>query len=442
MGTEYTALLSELERRLTDIDRDLSHLSADEQFLLLKSRAAECVKESLLRERLRNSKRTGTPLKVKYGIDPTAAEIHLGHVVSVVVARRLLQMGHRVILLLGDFTAFVGDPTGRVQTRPVLTEDQIRQNVASYTEQVSKFIDVGRVEVVYNFAFYKDMSILDLFRIYRLNRVSPLLQREDFRNRSEGLTIAEALYPTLMAIDSTKLEPDLELGGKDQLLNFQVCADFMESLGQPAESALTTELLQGVSGDGSKMSKSLGNYISLTATADEAYGKVLSMPDRLMEHYFKLLTDITDGEWASLAAAMQSQSLNPLLVKKLLARIIVTLLHSPAVAAEAERRFEDVFAKGRLPNDMPEVAIDDARAEAVKTWTDLLLHCGFAKSKTEAQRLTRSGGVRMILGDATVTVDDPGGDLPAEPSWVVNVGKRRFARVRRAGPVQSANNGA
>jgi len=429
--------LIDLELRLTDTRRDLSYLSAEEQFSLLKSRAVHCVKEPLLRERLYNSKRSGQPLRIKYGIDPTAADIHLGHVVSVIVARRLLQMGHHVILLLGDFTAFVGDPTGRVQTRPVLTEEQIRANAATYTSQIGKFIDLNRVEIAYNSPFYRDMAILDLLRLYRSNRLAPLLQREDFRQRAEGLTIAEALYPTLMAIDSIRLQPDIELGGNDQLLNFQTCAQFMESVGLPPESALTTELLQGTAGDGQKMSKSLGNYIALTAPAAEAYGKLLSIPDHLMEHYFKLLTDITDTEWLALREAMDDQTLNPILVKKLLARVVVTFLHSAEEARAEEQRFENVFSKGRLPEEMPEFTLSTNGT----TWGDLLLSCGFVKSKTEAQRLIHSGAIRYILNGESIAVVEPHALFPPDPCWVLNVGKRRFARIRNTSSLDSNKQG-
>lgn len=427
MAFDKTLTLIDLELRLTVTQRDLSHLSAEEQFCLLKSRAVHCVKEPELRERLHNSKKSGHPLRVKYGIDPTAADIHLGHVVSVIIARRLLQMGHHIILLIGDFTAFVGDPTGRVRTRPILTEEQIRANAASYTDQIGKFIDLSRVEIAYNSPHYTNMEILDLFRLYRSNRLAPLLQREDFRNRAEGLTIAEALYPTLMAIDSIRLQPDIELGGNDQLLNFQTCAQFMDSIGLPPESALTTELLQGTAGDGQKMSKSLNNYIALNAPADEAYGKLLSIPDYLIEHYFKLLTDITDADWFALREAMDEQSLNPKLVKQLLARVVVTFLHSAEQARVEEQRFEAIFSKGRPPDDIPEFNIGTTSAT---TWTDLLLFCGFVKSRNEAHRLIRSGAVRYLLSDETFKVIDPNGSFPPDPSWVLNVGKRRFARLR------------
>jgi tyrosyl-tRNA synthetase len=422
----YHEFLASLETRLISLHGDLTPLSAAEQLSLLKSRAAHIVKPDLLFERLQNSKANGQPLKVKYGVDPTGADLHLGHIVPVIVARRLLQMGHHVTILLGDFTAMVGDPTGRVKTRPSLTPEQISEHVSSYKDQIRKFIDIRKVDFVYNSSFYDEKTIASLFRLYGKVRLSPLLQRDDFRKRAEGLTVAEALYPTLMAIDSMHMLPDIELGGDDQLLNFNIANDFLSADGLPLQSALTTPLLLGTSGNGRKMSKSENNYISLREDPANAYGKVMSIPDSQLEHYFKLLTDIDNEELEELREGMEA-GINPIHVKKLLARIIVSLLHDEETAREEQGKFEHVFSQRGLPEEIPEFRVELEAREL--TPVNILTAVQFARSKSEARRLIQSGAVRWVVGDVTLKVTDPDQSLPNLETWIVNVGKRQFARI-------------
>ena len=430
MGNNFPETLTRLEAELTDTNRDLRDLTADQQFAILQTHAVHMVQPELLLDRLRKSKETGVPLQVKYGIDPTSTELHLGHVVPIILARLLQQMGHEIYLLFGTFTARVGDPTGRVSTRPVLTDADIARNVASYKDQVHGFIDLSKVTVVYNDAFYRDMSIAALFDLWSKHTVAGLLQREDFRNRIEGLTITEMLYPTLMAIDSVVMKPDLELGGNDQLLNFQVTVDFMRREGLTPESAITTNLLQGVVGDGAKMSKSRGNFISLRSTAADAFGKLMSMPDSLMQHFFDLLTDIRPEDWAMLEQGMTSGGIHPMEVKKLLARIVVTFLHSKDAAHQAQAEFEHVFSQRELPDDMP--TFDVSGHADVQSFLDLLLFTKFVPSKTQARTLVAQQAVRWRAGDAAefTVVDDPQASLP-QGQWVLKVGKRRFANIVR-----------
>ena len=265
--------LKSLEVNLTKLERDYRRLSPNSQYEMLEGRSRHVVKADLLKSRLAAAKKEGKPLRVKYGVDPTGTDLHLGHIAPLVVARRLLQMGHDIIVVLGDFTAMVGDPSGRVKTRPVLTSEEIKENVASYKEQIGHFIDLDKITFVYNSEFYTDKSIASLFQMYRRVRLGPLLQREDFRKRMDGLTIAEALYPTLMAIDSTYLTPDIELGGDDQLLNFNIANEFLRSEELPEQSALTTEILVGTSGNGRKMSKSEKQLHFVDGNADRSVRK-------------------------------------------------------------------------------------------------------------------------------------------------------------------------
>jgi len=424
---EAHSFIDRLEARLTGEEEDLSSLSGEEQFEMLSARAVHIVKEDLLKQRLIESRKSGKPLHVKFGVDPTGADLHLGHIVPLIVARRLLRMGHEVTIIIGDFTALVGDPSGRVKSRPVLTKQDIEHNIRSYKQQIGKFIPVDRVRFQYNSQFYDDLSMSELFRLYGGVRISPLMQREDFRKRMEGLTIAEALYPTLMAIDSVRLGSDIELGGDDQLLNFHITNDFLRAAGMEPQSALTTGLLLSTAGDGRKMSKSEGNYIAIRENPTDAYGKAASIPDSLMESYFKLLTDISDEEWSRLQSYMD-EGLNPFEVKKLLARIITTFLHDAGTARREQQKFERLFAKKKLPDDMEE--FDLSGHEEIKTPVDLMRAVGFAASNGEARRLVKGGAVRFFIDGETIKVTDPLGSLPDASEYVLNSGKRKFIRVR------------
>jgi len=421
--------LQTLENRLIALDKDYKSLSPIAQYTVLEGRCRHVIKSDLLKSRLATSKQEGKPLRVKYGVDPTSTELHLGHIAPLIVARRLLRMGHEIIVVLGDFTAMVGDPSGRVKTRPVLTPDQIKSNVSSYKEQIGRFIDIDKITFVYNSTFYVNTSVTSLLQMYRKVRVGPLLQRDDFRKRMDGLTIAEALYPTLMAIDSVNLKPDIELGGDDQLLNLNIANEFLVAEGYPEQSALTTDLLMGTSGNGVKMSKSENNYISLTETPADAFGKVMSIPDELMEQYFKLLTDISDEEWDFLSTRMV-EGLNPSHVKKLLARITVSFLYDEQTAASEQMKFEKVFSEKLIPNEIEEFCL--ASDGNITTQVDLLTATNLAASRSEARRLVQSGAVRMIRGDKLIRLDDASAPLPNWDSWILNVGKRRYRRIVRA----------
>lgn len=419
--------LIELETKLTKREKDLSRLTADEQFALIGSRSREMVDPERLREQLRTSKKRNEPLRVKYGIDPTAKEAHLGHIVPIIVARRFLQMGHRVVIVLGDFTAFVGDPSGRVASRPVLTSEEIAENVVEYKIQIGRFIDTERVEFVYNSSFYdpKRLPLLEYLRILRKNSLAPLLQRDDLRQRKEsGLSIAELLYPTLMAIDSIQLLAQVELGGVDQLLNFQITKGFMERNGLEPETAVTTDLLESTAGDGKKMSKSEGNFIPLTATPDDIYGKIMSIPDRLMEQYFKLLTDCTDEDWSGLSAAMKDEALSPKAVKQLLARVLVSWVHDERAAGRAEESFERIFSRRDVPDDIPSATF--VFREGL-SWIDLAVDLKLATSKSAFRRLMTSKSVRLKSPTEAI-LSDPD-ELVTPGEYVLRYGRGKFIRI-------------
>lgn len=413
-----------LENDLLAGNGDLRHLSAEEQFSLLSNRSAEILQSTKLRMRLQRTKDGGLPLVVKYGIDPTSQDIHLGHIVPLIIARRLQLMGHHLVLVFGDFTAYVGDPSGRVATRPVLTKEQIESNAVSYKEQVAKFVDINEAEIVFNSTFYDAMTVRELFGLYRKVRIQPLLQRDDFRSRLEGLTAAETLYPTLMAIDSVRIKPDLELGGKDQLLNFQAAISMMEAEGMEPEAALTTDLLLGTTGDGSKMSKSKGNFIALTDSAKDVFGKIMSIPDKLLRHYFTLLTPISDLDYQVMEEAMESGKLSPMIVKRMLARVITTILHNCDQAKSADDEFVKLFSKREIPEDIPTF---EASPEA--SIVEVLADNEVVKSRGEARKLILQGGLYIVRRDSNERVSDVKATLPKGPETTLKLGKRRFIRI-------------
>jgi tyrosyl-tRNA synthetase len=417
--------LTTLASRLSTTQDSLLHLTADEQFALLQSRAFTILKPDLLKQRLKTSRDTGKPMIVKYGIDPTSPDVHLGHIVPLIVANWLQKMGHHFVLVIGDFTALIGDPSGRVAARPVLTREQVEANVTRYKEQIAKFVDIHETEVVFNSSYTSQISLAELLEIYGKVKLGPILQRDDFRHRMDGITIAEVLYPTFMAIDSVKIQPDLELGGKDQLLNFQATIDVQEAEGQIPESALCVDLLLGPNGDGSKMSKSKNNYIGVLETAPEVFGKLMSIPDSLLELYYTLLTAITKPEWQEVAEDMESGSLNPLEVKRVLARYMVTVLHGAKAAEEADQAFRRQFSEHAIPDNIPVY-----QAKAGESIIDILEGSGTAPTRSEARRLVTQGGVWIFQGEEKTQYTDFGQVLPTG-EYVLKVGKRRFVKVVR-----------
>lgn len=422
---ENTMNIQTLERDLL-AHPDLSGLSAEKQFELLKESAKHMIGEDRLLAALRVCKKNGRPLRVKYGIDATGQEMHLGHAVPLFVLRRLQKMGHHVVLLIGDFTARVGDPTGRVTTRPVLSEEEIRDNASRYTAQAGRVLDIARTEVRFNSEWLETYKLSELFRILGGLTVATAMQREDFRKR-ESVTRAELLYSTLMGIDSVVLESELELGGDDQLLNFYDAERIMINEGLCPESALTTDILLGTTGDGTKMSKSLGNFISVVADPPDMYGKIMSIPDRQLELYFKLLTDMRTAQWEVLSQAMDSHDVEPREIKRMLARVVVADLNGVEAASAAQNHFDRVVVKKQAPSDLRLITIERGQ---VASWVSLLRLFGLSqiKSNSDAHRLLTGNGVHIVgtNGEKTVQFSDP---LPLlDEEITVRIGKRTFVR--------------
>ena len=407
-----------------------AHVQAEveRQMQVLRRGAVEILEEHELREKLARSLREGRPLRVKLGMDPSAPDIHLGHTVVLRKLRQFQDLGHQVILVIGDFTARVGDPTGRKTTRPALTVEQVRANARTYADQVFRILDPQRTRLVYQ-EWFEEMGFDDVLRLAATYTVARMLEREDFKNRLESgqpISLHELFYPLMQAYDSVALEADVELGGTDQKFNLLVARDVQREYGQEPEVALLMPLLVGTDGV-EKMSKSLGNYIGLTDPPGEMYGKTMSIPDPLIVPYLELLTDMPEAEIERIRQAMASGDLNPRDAKMMLARLLVTQYHGEAAAREAEERFVQVFQRRELPEDIPEVRLEPemVRSGAARV-VDLLVAAGLVESRSEARRMVRQGAVSV---DGR-RIDDEQAALAVSDGSVVRVGRRRFARLR------------
>jgi tyrosyl-tRNA synthetase len=361
-------------------------------------------------------------LTVKFGIDPTGSFLHLGHALVLHKMQQFVEYGHRVILLIGDFTARIGDPSGRNDTRPPLTDEMIAANMRDYRAQAGKVLDLERIEVMYNSTWLAPLSLGDLIGLMAQTTVAKMLARNDFSERYAGgvpIALHEFLYPIVQAYDSVAMEADVELGGSDQLFNFLLARDYQQRAGQRRQICMTVPILEGTDGI-VRMGKSKGNYIALTEPASEQFGKLMSLPDSMLPRYAEFADFQGSDLVVALRRALDDGSLHPMTAKKDLATRIVARYHGAAEARAARERFEATVQRGEQPAEMREMLAGDWR-----TFGDAIVACGFAASKREAERLVAGGGVKLdgeVVGDArrpwAVT-------LPA----VLSVGTRRFVRI-------------
>ncbi|KGO35642.1 MAG: tyrosine--tRNA ligase [Desulfoprunum sp.] len=398
--------------------------SIDEQIALIERGVVDCISRDELVKKLEKSARTGIPLKIKAGFDPTAPDLHLGHTVLLQKLKHFQDLGHDVYFLIGDFTGMIGDPTGKSETRKALTVEQVAENAESYKEQVFKILDPERTKVVFNSTWLGKLDSYDMIRLASELTVARMFEREDFRTRFETgkpISIHEFLYPLIQGYDSVALQADVELGGTDQLFNVLMGRDLQRSRGQEPQVVLTLPLLEGLDGV-NKMSKSLGNYIGITESADSIYGKVLSISDDLMFRYYDLLSDLGRSEIAALKAKLANGEVHPKEVKKRLARELTARFYSPAAAVMAEENFEKVFQKGGLPDVIPEVRL----AANGEIWVpQLLVDAGLVTSTSDGRRMIQQGAVSLD-GER---VGDQGLKVQAAGEILIKVGKRRFCRV-------------
>ena len=392
----------------------------EEQLAIIRRGADELLIETELREKLKS----GRPLRVKAGFDPTAPDLHLGHTVLINKLRQLQELGHHVVFLIGDFTGMIGDPSGKNATRPPLTREEIDRNAATYAEQLFKILDRARTEVKFNSEWMSRMNAADTVRLAATYTVARMLERDDFAKRYKSrqpIAVHEFLYPLVQGYDSVALKADLELGGTDQKFNLLVGREVQKHFGQPSQCILTMPLLEGTNGV-EKMSKSLGNYIGITEPPGEIFGKLMSISDELMWRYIELLSFAPAQEVDAKKRAVK-QGGNPRDVKVEFAKEIVARFHGAAAADQALTDFEARFKRDEMPDDMPEVTL---RAESgALALSHVLKQAGLTSSTSEALRMIEQGGVR-VNGEK---VSDKALKLNRSECVVVQVGKRKFARV-------------
>jgi tyrosyl-tRNA synthetase len=381
--------------------------------------------------KLKRSVATGTPLTVKVGFDPTAPDLHLGHTVLIRKMRHFQQLGHRVVFLIGDFTGLIGDPSGKKATRPQLTRQQINDNARTYERQIFRLLDPETTVIDFNSRWLGALSSEDWIRLTATVTVAQMLEREDFRSRYEAqqpIALYEFLYPLAQAYDSVALEVDVELGGTDQLFNLLVGRQVMRERGMEPQVVMTVPLLEGLDGV-EKMSKSLDNYVAVEDPPFEMFGKLMSASDELMWRYWVLLTDREQQQLDEMRRQVDAGKLHPMDVKKELARTLVAEFHSAAEAEAAQTEFERVFSDRDAPSEVPEIEL--VAAGGTMLLSKVLVQTGLAPSNSEARRLIQQGGVK-VDGEP---VSDPKAELAADRSdpRLIQVGKRRFARVQLAG---------
>jgi tyrosyl-tRNA synthetase len=395
--------------------------AADEQLHIITSGIAGLVPEADMVRKLAQ----GRALRIKLGVDPTAPDLHLGHAVPLRKLRQFQDLGHTVVLIIGDFTALIGDPSGRNSTRPPLTREQIDANAETYVEQAFKILDAEKTELRRNSDWLGKLNFADLLKLTSQFTIARILERDDFSNRyaaQQSISLHEFLYPMAQAYDSVAVQADVELGGTDQLFNLLAGRELMEKMGMEPQCALTLPLLEGTDGV-QKMSKSYGNYIGLTDEADDMFGKVMSIPDELMVKYYRLCTPVTVDEIDDLESGIASGAEHPNQVKRRLAREIVTLYHGVSAATDAEAAFDRIFKRHQAPEDVAEIEV--TLAEEVYL-PGLMQELGLVSSAGEGRRMIDQGGVRLD-GEPL----EPGLYSYARArleGHLVQVGKRRYAR--------------
>jgi tyrosyl-tRNA synthetase len=391
---------------------------------LIKRGVFEIIPEEDLVKKLEHSIKTKKPLNIKLGCDPSRPDLHLGHSVVLRKLRQFQDLGHQAILIIGDFTGMIGDPSGKSKTRPSLTLAETRQNGQSYFEQATKILSSQRVTMQYNSEWLDKMSFADVIRLASKYTIARMLERDDFTIRykaGEPISVHEFLYPLAQAMDSVAIHADVELGGTDQKFNLLVGRDIQREFGQEPQVTLMMPILAGTDGI-EKMSKSLDNYIGVSDTPKDIYGKTLSIPDKLIYQYFELTTDVPKKELLEIKKSLDNPDTNPRDTKRTLARTFVRMYHSQEAATAAEEEFDRIFVEKSIPDDIEEFMLN-----APMTITALMTEAKLAASKGEARRLVEQGGV-SIDGER---VSDPNVLLPDKSEFILKVGKRRFLKVKR-----------
>jgi len=400
----------------------MNFLNADRQIEVIQQGVEEIIPLEELKQKLDSSQKNNKPLVVKLGCDPSRPDLHIGHAVVLRKLRQFQDLGHQAVLVIGDFTAMIGDPSGRNKTRPQLTLEEAKSNAQSYMEQAKIILDIDSLKICNNAQWLNSMNFSDVVELASKYTVARMMERDDFekRFRSEiSITIHEFLYPLAQAMDSVHLKADIELGGTDQKFNLLVGRDIQREYGQDPQVILTVPLMEGTDGV-EKMSKSYDNHIGITDSPDEIYGKTLSIPDNMIEKYFLLAANADEKKMDEVKKSLSDTQVNPRDIKRELARKIVEIYHSENLAKKAEETFDKIFIKKDIPEDIPEVKLDEDTLIV-----DVLTLYTLATSKSEARRLIEQGAVKIndqkcIDRDQIIKKDE---------SLVIKVGKRRFLKI-------------
>lgn len=408
---------------MVEIERDL-----EKQLLWIKHGTAEVIPKSELVEKLKNSIKHNKPLKVKLGLDPTAPDIHLGHTVVLQKLRQFQQLGHKVIIVLGDYTGRIGDPTGKSSTRKPMSEEELLRNAHTYKQQICKILDENKTEFVFNSSWLAKLTFEEVINLTAKCTVARMLERDDFSKRfkeNSPISIHEFLYPLMQGYDSVALEADIEMGGTDQKFNLLMGRHLQKEYGQQPQIAIMMPILEGLDGK-QKMSKSLGNYIGIDEPPNEMYGKLMSIPDELMIKYFELVSDFPPEEIAEIKRGLEEGKLHPRDVKMQLAKNVTAIYHGEEQAEKAEEHFKRVFQQQELPDEIPIFRVTPEVMEDDKVvLPKLLVAAGLVSSTSEARRMVKQGAVKIagdVIRDANLRF------IPVNES-IVRVGKRRFVKL-------------
>ncbi len=390
----------------------------------------EIVPEDEMKAKLARSIASGQPLNIKLGLDPTAPDIHIGHTVVLHKLRQFQQFGHRVQLLIGDFTGRIGDPTGKSETRKQLTEEDVQRNAETYRKQIFKILDPERTEVVFNSAWLSKLNFAEVVQLAAKVTVARMLERDDFSKRystNQPISIHEFFYPLMQGYDSVALESDVELGGTDQKFNLLMGRTLQKEYGKAQQVTVMTPLLEGLDGV-QKMSKSLGKYIGIDEEPNQMYGKAMSIPDERMLKYFELATSVSNDELNEIKAGWEAGTLHPRDLKMKLAWTIVEMYHGAGAAEEAQNYFKTVFQQRALPTDIEEVELAATQIEegGGLRLAQLLVTLGLQQSTSEARRSIQQGAVKVN----EQKIEDPNAVLPTFDGAIVQVGKRKIAKIR------------
>lgn len=402
-------------------------LSVDEQMKIIAKGAEEIIEEDELRKKLQKSKKEGRPLTVKLGLDPSAPDIHLGHAVVLRKIRQMQDLGHRAVIVIGDFTGMIGDPTGRSKARKPLSKEQVLQNAKTYEEQIFKILDRDKTEVRFNSEWLSKLSFADVIELASKCTVARMLEREDFQKRFEAhqsISLHEFFYPLMQGYDSIVLKSDIELGGTEQRFNILMGRSLQKEYGQESQVAIFMPLLEGTDGI-EKMSKSLGNYIGIYEPAEDMYGKVMSIPDDLIIKYFELATDIHPDELERKRELLENDEVNPRDLKMELAREITKLYHGEDEAIKAEEYFRSVVQRKEIPDEIPDFVVPaDMIENGMVNLPPIMVAAGLTSSNSEGRRLIEQGGVKIN----SIPVKEHR-NIPIKNNDILQVGKRRFVRL-------------